>query len=45
MNTSKCDVTDTSQLQSFIKAFRQGRYKIKDVVQCAMVIRVSNHND
>ena len=45
VDAPKCDVTDASQLESFVKGSKEKGWNIKGVVQCAMVLRVSKHTD
>ena len=40
VDTPICDVTDASQLKTFIEAANQNAWNLKGVVQCAMVLRV-----
>ena len=40
VDTPKYDVTDASQVESFVEICKQNTWDIKGVIQCAMVLRV-----
>ena len=44
IDTPKCDVTDVSQVESFVDICKQNAWNVKGVVQCAMVLRVRSLN-